>query len=169
MYDNVDNPKLELSHLIPHGSECVIIITSRNRSIGQLCPDARLELDVLSINEAVDLLLSTQAHSATPPGQKSCEDARAIAEALGCLPIALVQARNYMYQTKCSGEAYLQRLLDERDTLLARPVKHQLDMRYVSTYATFAASFEILTLHDQQLLWLLSFSTGASFHSNSLS
>jgi hypothetical protein len=57
LYDNVDDPDIDLAPLLPSGESCTIIITSRNRSLGQLCPDAHLELDTMSMDEAVNLLL----------------------------------------------------------------------------------------------------------------
>jgi hypothetical protein len=57
LYDNVDDPDIDLGSLLPLGESCAIVITSRNRSLGQLCPDAHLELDTMSMDEAVDLLL----------------------------------------------------------------------------------------------------------------
>ncbi|KIM21473.1 hypothetical protein M408DRAFT_80521, partial [Serendipita vermifera MAFF 305830] len=39
MYDNVDDPDLELASLLPRGKACVILITSRDRLMGGLCPE----------------------------------------------------------------------------------------------------------------------------------
>jgi tetratricopeptide (TPR) repeat protein len=152
----VDDQDIDLDSLLPLGESCAIIITSRNRSLGQLCPDAHLELDTMSMDEAVDLLLH-RSGSSTAITEQMRKEACAIARALGCLPIALIHARNYMFQTLCSGEEYLKRLLDNQDKLLAQPVKHHRDMRYVSTHAAFEASFVLLTLRCQKLLRLLSY------------
>ena len=150
VYDNVDDPDLDLASLMPPGDSCAIIITSRNHSIGELDKTGHLELDTMSMPEAVELLLYGD-------GGLTNSEATKIAQELGCLAIALTQARSYIYQTKCSGSAYLDRLKSSRDKLLARPVKHQRDMRYTSTYAAFGASFEKLDIWAQRLLWLLSF------------
>jgi len=129
---------------MPQGKGCVIIITSRNRSIGELSPGAHLELDAMSMDEAIELLLYSP-NSSVQPYEQARVDARAVAEELGCLPIALAQARSYMFQTKDSAEAYLKKIIAYKDRLLARPIQHKEGMRYASTYAAFEASFEILT------------------------
>ena len=156
LYDNVDDPDLDLAPLLPRGEGCSIIMTSQNRSIGGICPDAHLELDEMSINEAVELLLH-ESNSSTVYTEQAVEEARAIAEALGCLPIALTQARSYMFHTRCSRTAYLERILRSRDALLIQPVKHQPEMRHQSTYAAFEASFDRLALCNQQFLRLFSY------------
>lgn len=156
LYDNVDDPDLELPPLLPQGESCCVVVTTRNHLLGELSPNSHLELDVMSMEESVKLLLfnSGQPESITPEIE---EGARAVAEALGHLPIALTQARSYMYQTKCTARAYLERLVNNKRKILARPVKNHPDMRYTSTYAAFDASFEMLDVRVRQFLRLLSF------------
>lgn len=156
LYDNVDDPDLELPPLLPRGGSCAVVVTTRNRLLGELAPDSHLELDVMSVEESMELLLfnSKDLGSIT---SGTGEEARAIAEALGCLPIALTQARSYMYQTKCTARAYLERLVNGKSKILAHPIKNHPDMRYTSTYAAFDASFEMLAVQVQRLLRLLSF------------
>lgn len=162
LYDNVDDPSIDLSPLIPQSSSCVIIITSRNRSIGILCPESHLKLDVMSMDEAVELLLYNKGRS-TPLSDQTLEDAKLIAHELGCLPIALTQARVYMQETVCSPREYLDRLHSSRAKILASPIKHQRDARYLSAFAAFEASYEKLTPSSQQLLRLLSCFHWANF------
>jgi hypothetical protein len=157
VYDNVDDPKLNLTSLLPRGNGCDIIITSRNRSLGAHSPNTHFELDTMTIAEAVALLLYTQTQSNTHMNQVR-DDACAVAEALGCLPIALQRARDYMFHTKISAHTYLERLNDSRNEILAQPAEYyQMDMRYLSTYAAFDASITILPDRDRDLLRLLSF------------
>jgi tetratricopeptide (TPR) repeat protein len=155
LYDNVDDPDIDLAPLLPLGNSCAIVVTSRNRSLGELCSEAHLELDTMSMDEAVDLFLHRSGPS-TMITDRMREEASAISRELGCLPIALTQARSYMYQTQCSASEYHERLLNSRDKLLAKPVKHHRDMRYVSTYAAFDASFGLLPSRCRRLLQLLS-------------
>ena len=156
IYDNVDDPELKLLPLLPSGSHCAIIITSRNRSLGQLNRNGHLELDVMSIGEAVELLVYP-LNRHPPPTMSDINGARAVAEELGCLPIALVQARSHMFQTSCSASTYLERLVSSQDRLLALPVYYQRDMRHNSTYSAFDASFQVLPAREQKFLHLLSF------------
>ncbi|KIM24578.1 hypothetical protein M408DRAFT_317355, partial [Serendipita vermifera MAFF 305830] len=155
LYDNVDDPDLDLSSLLPQGKSCAVAITSRNSLLGDMYPEAHLRLDIMSMDEAIDLLLRSPDRPTTTT-ERARAEATAIAEALGCLPIALQQARSYMQQTKCSPSAYLQRLSANRHKLLGRAVRHQLDAQAVSTHAAFETSFEKLPSQSQKLLRLLS-------------
>ncbi|KIM23913.1 hypothetical protein M408DRAFT_248878, partial [Serendipita vermifera MAFF 305830] len=156
LYDNVDDPDIDLSSLLPGGDACVIAITSRNSLLGDLHPKSHLNLDVMSPEEATQLLLYEFDSSVPIPDQMK-KDSLSLAEALGYLPIALQQARAYMLQTKCSAKEYLRRLLKNRENLLRKAVKHQTDMQSISTYAAFETSFGRLPRASQKLLWLLSY------------
>ena len=156
VYDNVDDPKPDtIRPLIPAGAGCIIVFTSRNRSLGDLCPDTHLELDKMTIGEAVELLLP----SVTRPDQATNttrEEAVKISVALDCLPIALQQARSYIYQTKCSFSEYAQRLQESKERLLAHSLPYHHEKRNISTHAAFDASFGKLELREQQFLQLIS-------------
>ncbi|KIM21860.1 hypothetical protein M408DRAFT_29178 [Serendipita vermifera MAFF 305830] len=156
-YDNVDDPDIDILSFLPDGvgDGCTIIITSRNRSIGSISPESHLELDKMTMDEAIKLILHGIGHSG-PTSEQERNDAENIAKALDCLPIALQQARSYMRETRCSASSYLERLLASRDRLLSQPVKYQLGMRYLSTYAAFEASYERLEQRAQQMLQFLS-------------
>ena len=152
MYDSVDDNILSL---IPRGTGSIIILTSRNRSLSDLCPDSHLELDKMSVDEAVELLLfgrngSNQTTNATR------EEALEVALALDCLLIALQQARSYIHQTQCSSRAYNERLRQSREKLLAHPLIYHHEKRNISTHAAFDASFGKLERRDQQFLQLIS-------------
>lgn len=156
LYDNVDDPDIDLSSLLPHGDSCAIVITSRNQLLGESNPDSHLQLDIMSMGEAIELLLQGSG-SLTAKLEQARKGASALAKALGCLPIALQQARSYMQQTKCSASSYLERLSRSRDKLLGQAIKHQLDMRAISTYAAFETSFGRLSTQAQKFLRLLSY------------
>ncbi|KIM28180.1 hypothetical protein M408DRAFT_70248, partial [Serendipita vermifera MAFF 305830] len=157
VYDNVDYLTLDLSSLLPRGSHCAIAITSRNSTLGDNYPETHLALDAMSMEEATELLLHLRV-TITHPVRK---DAEILAQMLGCLPIALQQAQSYMQQTKCSINTYLKRLSSSRYKLLGREIRHQLNLKAISTYATFETSFVRLSVHLQKLLRLL-----ACFHWN---
>ena len=156
LYDNVDDPDLDLSSLLPQGDDCATVITSRNRMIGELCLDAHLELEAMLMEEAVELLL-WNSNSAANITDQAREQACAIARALCRLPLALQQARSYMFQTKVPIGTYLQRLASSKEKVLGQSMKHQWNMRYLSTYAAFEASFDILPSQIQKFLRLLSY------------
>ncbi|KIM24467.1 hypothetical protein M408DRAFT_75744, partial [Serendipita vermifera MAFF 305830] len=155
LYDNVDDPDIDLSSLLPRGNSCSVAITSRNCTLGYLEPQAHLQLDVMSIDEAAELLLRG-LNLPAPITDRNPNDIIKLAETLGCLPLALQQACAYMRQTKCSPEQYLERLSTSREELLGRAIKLQINMQSVSTYAAFETSFVKLPTYSQQILRLLS-------------
>jgi tetratricopeptide (TPR) repeat protein len=155
VYDNVDDPELDIASLLPPGDNAVVIITSRNHSIGEMCPDAHLKLDVMSAEEAVELLLRGTCH-ARPLTEQAHQAMVSIAELLGRHPIALSQACSYMYQTMCSPTAYLEKLQKNPIEILAKRALYRRDVRYPSAFAAFEASFEMVPALEQNCLRLLS-------------
>ncbi|KIM27322.1 hypothetical protein M408DRAFT_311186 [Serendipita vermifera MAFF 305830] len=162
LYDNVDDPNLDLSSLLPRGNSCAIAITSRNHVLGELDPEVHLPLGIMSVEEAMELLLHG-ANSSAPVTDQIRKDTATLAEALGYLPIALQQACAYMRQTKCSVSAYLARLSGSKAKLLSQKVKYQVDMQSISTYAAFEMSFGRLPVTSQRFLRLLSYFHWAGF------
>ncbi|PVG02351.1 hypothetical protein CPB86DRAFT_725334 [Serendipita vermifera] len=152
VYDNVDDINLELVDLLPQCSHGFIIITTRNALLGPFASkeEFHIELDVMSENEAVQVIMS----SARLRDLENKEPVLAIANELGCLPGALVQAGSYMLRSKCSPAGYLQRLRDHKTELMRRPTG---DPQKYSAYAAFDLSYECLSATAQSLLLMLSF------------
>lgn len=155
LYDNVDDPNLDLSSLLPQGDACAIAITSRNGLLGDTQPEVHLQLDIMSLDEATELLIHGLSLSASALDRVR-SDVLELAQALGCLPIALQQACAYMRQAKCSPREYLERLSVNREKLLGQAIKLQVNMRSISTYAAFETSFRRLPRASQKLIRLLS-------------
>lgn len=80
-----------------------------------------------------------------------------MAKELGYHPIALVQAIGYMSSTRFTAETYITRLRGYRHQLLNDPATNQLEMRYMTAFAAFDASYDILPSKAQSTLHLLSF------------
>ncbi|KIM20775.1 hypothetical protein M408DRAFT_30102, partial [Serendipita vermifera MAFF 305830] len=55
--DNVDDPNLNIAAFLPRWKRGAVIITSRNVSHGQLSPMGHLQLDVMSVDESIELLV----------------------------------------------------------------------------------------------------------------
>jgi len=157
--DNVDDPTVDLAPLLPRWSNGAVIVTSRSSSRGQLGL-YHLELDVMSLDESVELLVRGSRRE-WPPSESDKEAAIAVAKELGCHPIALVQAISYMSNTGHSAATYITRLRSYRKPLLNDPATNQVEMRYRTAFAAFDASYEILPPNAQKALRL--FSTGKTF------
>jgi tetratricopeptide (TPR) repeat protein len=130
IFDNaVDAPSV--SDYIPHSHAGHIIVTSRN-------PNWRGIADVLSVNplpmdEAIRFLLKRT-------DQQDEATAKRLAEALGCLPLALEQASAYMETSGCAMPRYL-KLFEERQRDMLR--RGELSTAYPDTVATtWSLSFQ---------------------------
>ena len=98
IYDNVPAPD-EIADLLP-SSGARVLITSRFSDWSELADE--IALDVLALEEAVALLQNRA-------GRGDAEGARALAEALGCLPLALDHAAAYCKRTQTEFRDYAQR------------------------------------------------------------
>jgi tetratricopeptide (TPR) repeat protein len=105
IFDNADQPD-ELIPYIPNGPGDVLI-TSRNHSWGPIVDT--ITLDVFERAESIEFLIKR-----VPKGLGEA-DADRLAEKLGDLPLALVQAAGVIYEGGMAVGEYL-RLLDERVT-----------------------------------------------------
>ncbi|WP_416903366.1 FxSxx-COOH system tetratricopeptide repeat protein [Micromonospora echinospora] len=107
VFDNAVSPD-DISQWLPGGPGHVVI-TSRHQRWQQLA--VAVEVDVLPRAESV--LLLTAHHATLDPGE-----AGELAEALGDLPLALVQAASFLAETGMSTQEYRQALADEAAELL---------------------------------------------------
>ena len=160
--DNADNPELDLPVFLPRWKHGTVIITTRNLSHGQISSKSHLRLDVMSEDESIELLARGSGKESPLPEQDR-QAASMVAEELGYLPIALVQAASYMFATKCSAEAYIALLRTSRKRVLSNPAMSQLDMRYQTAFAAFDASYIHLPSVAQKFLHLLSFFNRQNF------
>jgi hypothetical protein len=157
VFDNVDDPKLDLAPFLPRWQNGTIIVTSRNHSRGQLNPTFHLQLNVMTADESVELLIRGSGKQ-WPPAESDRTLAISVAEELGFHPIALVQGISYMYNTGCSPRSYVTLLRSHRDRLLRdNPATSQVNMRYKTVFAAFDASYGILPSKARNLWHLLSF------------
>ena len=100
IYDDVQDAALFEEWRPPRGIHA--IVTTRSSSIG---PTTLVDLDVLPLEEAVAFL---EQASSLPPTPRS--EYIALAEALGCLPLALSHAASYLRSRRSSPTAYLENL-----------------------------------------------------------
>ncbi|CAL2069312.1 MULTISPECIES: FxSxx-COOH system tetratricopeptide repeat protein [Streptomyces] len=118
IFDNADNPE-QVRHYFPQGGHGTILVTSRNRRWGQV--GGSLEVDVFTREESKELL-----RRSGPPLRE--EEADALAEALGDLPLALEQAAAWRAETGMPASEYLRLFENKRMELLevAPPPDYQL-------------------------------------------
>ena len=141
IFDNADNAEL-LGSWIPSGNGHVII-TSRNKEWTNAADP--LPVDVFSREESVAHLLRHVPHL-------DASDADQVAEALGDLPIAVVQASAWLEQTGTPARAYVTELTTHTTRILAlnRPADYPLPV-----VAAWNISFDQLRDHSPAAVRLL--------------
>jgi hypothetical protein len=130
IFDNADDPK-ELGDYLPTGSGHVII-TSRNQSWTHVAEP--LEVNVFTREESI-------AHLLRHVPELAEVDARALADALGNLPLAIEQASAWLEQTGMPARTYIEQLQTQvaRTLALNQPADYPLPVA-----ATWNLSFERL-------------------------
>jgi len=123
VFDNAEDVT-PVREYIPRGSAGHIIVTSRDPNwTGVATP---LSVKALPIDEAVEFLLKRTGHQDVAP-------AKPLAEALGCLPLALEQAGAYIEASHCTMLHYLELFETRQRELLERG---KLSTEYPNTVAT---------------------------------
>lgn len=176
IFDNVDDPNIDLIQFFPKSQHGSIIITTRNRDLAQLAT-THWHLGPMTDDEAVIVLLKA-AHRPIPTiegrGEKTektmagetlekpneqgsdYETALAIVQELGNLPVALVQAGSYAFRMHCF-EDYLSLYRRNRTRLLRDKATSQLDQYNRSVYATIDTSYAALSDAAKAVLHICSF------------
>ncbi|KAG8829405.1 hypothetical protein FRC17_006647 [Serendipita sp. 399] len=154
IYDNADDVSLRLASLLPSANHGVILVTTRNRSLAQITSGVHLELDVMSKSEAVEVLVRSSKREKNRDDISSLEE---LAAEVGYLPVALVQAGCYMFQTGCSAEEYIHVLRKHRKDLMGTAATGQRDKSHRSAYSAFDMSYEKLSPQLRDFLHLISF------------
>ncbi|KAH8836003.1 hypothetical protein DL96DRAFT_1675811 [Flagelloscypha sp. PMI_526] len=151
--DNADDPQLDLYPFVAwsHGN---VLITSRNSEARTHAPRCSLLADSLEEDEAVSLLLFGVDQV---EGQNAQQTAKEIVQKLGCLALAVNQARAYLTKQPCSLEDYLHLYQDNRRALLAYKTVQSTDDYKYSAYTTWTISFNQLSEEAALFLRLVCF------------
>jgi tetratricopeptide (TPR) repeat protein len=162
--DNADNIKVDLRAIFPQCDFGAILITTRNPTLGNLSPDGVISLDVMSKEEAIELLLFTALGHSVKYADRDREHAAEIVELLGYLPVAIVQAGCYIKQQQCLPD-YVGRLRANPARLLRKPALGQRDaLKYEhSAYAAFDTTLSVLSPLSLKILGIIAFVHFADF------
>ncbi|KAH8834423.1 hypothetical protein DL96DRAFT_493763 [Flagelloscypha sp. PMI_526] len=151
--DNADDPSLNLRPYImwPHGN---VLITTRNPEIRTHAPDCDIWVDKLELDDAVELL---QRGLGTEKTSETYKTASEIVQKLGCLALAVNQARGFLAQNICTLSEYLPIYMRNRKTLLDNKSIQTTDDYEHTVYTTWTISFNKLSSPAVDLLELLCF------------
>jgi tetratricopeptide (TPR) repeat protein len=132
VFDNAPGPR-DLRPYLPRGGRGHVLITSRERHWqGTAQP---LELDLLPEADAIELLTGRTAEAGTRA------EAKALAEELGFLPLALAQARAYVDELAVDLPTYRRRLAESGRKVRARGLPEDADYPH-SVATVWQASIE---------------------------
>jgi tetratricopeptide (TPR) repeat protein len=164
IFDNADDPNLDLVQFFPNSYNGIIIVTSRLRTLGQLSTLYHLQLGEMSHDEAVETIVKA-AGLTLPLGLHDANALNALVEELGHLALALVQAGVYILnsgpiEAESSRDSVFGQYLDlfrrERASLMRRKGVKSLDNYMRGVYPTLDLSYTLLPQFAQQLLHLCS-------------
>ena len=127
VYDNVEDKKL-VSRFTPHENAHILYTT---RLPGWRGKAAELQVDVFPRDTAIAYLLAYAP-------DETAEAAGALADALGCLPLALTHARAYCQERAWSFAQYRERLAEKLDAMPEDPDSDYLN----SVYVTFTLAID---------------------------
>ena len=162
--DNADDPKINLVSFFPKCYNGTILITSRNRRLGNLASTFHLELGQMETEEAfATLIQAARRQLSLPPAE--LEDAHILMEELGRLAAAVVHAGTYCRQLSSvvhgvlqpyTFTQYLSLFYMERAALLNRPGPSTLDGYQHGIYTTLDLSYKAIPSSARDFLHLIS-------------
>jgi tetratricopeptide (TPR) repeat protein len=139
VFDNADDPTLDLSAFFPASSRGIIIITSRNPECAEHATIGRQKVEGMDADEACDLLVKI-VELQRPTSEDIRQHAHAVVQCLGYLALPIVHAGAYLKKGLCKLEDFPSKLATQRQILLNyRNQQGSTEYRY-TTYATLELS-----------------------------
>jgi tetratricopeptide (TPR) repeat protein len=154
--DNADDPTLNVAPFIPQSKNLTVVITSRNRDLGNLSTTYHMELREMEVNEAISTLLHAARRQLLLTDEE-LKSAHTLLKELGCLAVALVQAGTYCHELSCSFTQYLTLFYSHRADLMKRVESFSLDNYQRGAYTTLDVSYKALTQQSRDFLHFISF------------
>lgn len=134
IFDSADIGYEIVGKFIPSGNKGNILITSRDPQLGRITSFANsLEVDQMSINEAISLLMKC----GNLPAFK--DSVKEVALELGCIPLAIDQAGAYMQACQCDPDDYMELFIKHKDQMMLDSFMAASDYRY-SAFGTWEIS-----------------------------
>ncbi|KAJ7651884.1 P-loop containing nucleoside triphosphate hydrolase protein [Mycena rosella] len=152
LFDNADDPKINLHRFFPPCNHGNILITSRNPGLRVYAGSHSLVSDMEEL-DAVELLLTSAGENVTPGNKVTAAE---IVQALWYLPLAIIQAGAFISKSGTLG-TYLDLFKKNKARLLReQPTQSHSDYAW-TVYTTWQISFDQLSEAAKTLLQLWSF------------
>ncbi|KAJ7061233.1 hypothetical protein C8F01DRAFT_1231161 [Mycena amicta] len=159
LFDNADQPNLDLEAYLPQCNHGNILITSRNPGLWAYTgsPEKAIAVSNLSLDDAVLLLLN---RAGVVLWNENKTHATQIVQELHCFPLAIVQAGAFISKSSPLQQdisKYIPLYQGNKDTLLSRKPEQSHGAYQWSVYTTWQISFDQLGPQAAQFLQLCSF------------
>ncbi|KAF8600038.1 TPR-like protein [Ceratobasidium sp. AG-I] len=161
IFDNADDPEIDLHTYFPKSTHGNILITTRNRDLGLLTfgDSATCEISGMEPREALQLLQKTAQiqDDSLSTGEK--EAASELLKEFGYFALAIIQAGAYIQQVGCGLSLYRELYHRQRQALLEeyKTMSIKIDDYQKTVYTTWVMSFERLGARAVDMLQLLAF------------
>jgi tetratricopeptide (TPR) repeat protein len=153
LFDNADDPDINLRQFFPTCKHGNIIVTSRNPRCRLYAPDSHFNVSGMNAKDAIELLLKMTAAQRSPA---NLERAASICRELGYLALAVAQAGAYITNS-CSLDDYLHIYRGDRAQLLQRHSPRAPDDYQWTVYTTWELSLKRLPPTAMMFLRICSF------------
>ncbi|QRV95537.1 kinesin light chain [Ceratobasidium sp. AG-Ba] len=161
LFDNADDPSVNLRQYFPKGTRGRILITTRAREVALYSQGPESEYNVSSMEpgEALQLVLTVARVPEVGLSADEKEAATLLTQDLEYMALALVQAGAYIWRTSCSFSQYRGMYAMQPMQILEKYSDAPLELSgYEKTvYCTWAMSYQSLSLRAQNMLWLAAY------------
>ncbi|KAF8598125.1 TPR-like protein [Ceratobasidium sp. AG-I] len=156
VFDNANDPRLDLHEYFPLCTHGDILITTRNEQMLAQAqePGSHCHVGGMQPNDALQLLLKTVGGEA---GEDTVSIAETLVKELGNCALAIVQSGAYMRATHCGLTEYVKTFQTARTRLLLESSMNQADDNSSSLCALWDIIYQQLSPNATLLLRMMSF------------
>ncbi|KAF8597409.1 FabD/lysophospholipase-like protein [Ceratobasidium sp. AG-I] len=156
VFNNADDPNLNLHDFFPECAHGDILITTRNQQMVTHTtePESDYRVGGMKPDDALQLFLKT---SRADDKEETIGIAKQLVGELGYFALAIVQSGAYMRARQCGVAEYFQIFQSARARLLRESPSIQADNYKLSVFATWGISHRQLLPRAAQLLQIMSF------------
>ncbi|KNZ71999.1 Nephrocystin-3, partial [Termitomyces sp. J132] len=155
IFDNADDPDLDLWQFFPVCSHGNILITSRNEACTRYGPEHCYKVGNMTVEDSLSILLKASHRSNLSASEHTV--AKKLVQELGCLALAIVQTGGYLnYNRHVKFYQYLENYKQNKSRYLGQVKTYNMDSYALSVFATWDLSYQKLDRKAKQVLMLCS-------------
>ncbi|KAG9121470.1 hypothetical protein FRC07_002564 [Ceratobasidium sp. 392] len=161
VFDNADDPSLDIRGFFPPGDHGSILVTTRISQLALLAQGPEPECSVLSMHpgEALELFLKTARLQDAELSETERNAAVTLLQEFGHLALAIVHSGAYIWCSQRTVSQYYDMFVAQRQATLDKyqEILTKVDSYQRSVYTTWYLSYKLLSGRAQQLLWLMAY------------